>query len=56
MTDRIMALVAFLFLLGFLAVLVIGVPHIDLIVVVLITLLLAGWDFWKHSGKPDTRM
>lgn len=56
MTDRIMALVAFLFLSGFLAVLAIGVPHIDLILVVLITLLLAGWDFWKHSGKPDSRM
>lgn len=56
MTDRIMALVAYLVLLGFLAVLAIGVPHFDLILVVIITLGLAGWDFWKHSGKPDTKL
>lgn len=56
MTDRLMALVAYLFLFGFLAVLAIGVPRVDLIVVILVTLGLAGWDFWKHSGKPDSRM
>lgn len=56
MTDRIMAIVAYLVLLGFLVVLVVGVPHLDLIAVAVITLVLAGWDFWKHSGKPDTKL
>ncbi len=48
MLDRILALVAFGVLAAFLAVLIFKVPRVDLIVVVGITLALAGWDFFSH--------
>lgn len=44
MTNRLMALVAYLMLCAFLAILVFSVGRIDLGVVVLVTLLLAGYD------------
>jgi hypothetical protein len=44
--NRAMALVAFLTLSGFLAVLVGFVTRFDLILIVALTLGLAGWDMW----------
>lgn len=46
MTDTLMKLLAFVIMVGFLAILVIYVPRLDLGIVVLITLALAGWDFF----------
>lgn len=51
MTNRLIALVAFVFLAGFLAILVFKVPRADLIVLVLVTLGLAGWDMLRPVKK-----
>ncbi len=48
MLDRILAFVAFGVLVAFLAILVVKVARVDLIVVVGITLALAGWDFFAR--------
>lgn len=54
MTDRVMALLAFLFLLGFLGILVWFVPRLDLGAVVAATLLLVAYDFYTTlRNKPD---
>ena len=54
MTDRAMALLAFLFLLGFLGILVWYVPRLDLGLVVAATLLLVAYDFYTTlRNKPD---
>lgn len=44
MTDRIMALLAYLILAAFLIILIWHVPRLDLAGVVLVTLIFAGWD------------
>lgn len=46
MLDRVLTLVAFGVLAAFLAILIYKVPRVDLILVVGITLALAGWDFF----------
>jgi hypothetical protein len=46
MTDRLMALLAFLLLAGFLGVLVWKVPQLDLGAFVVITLLFVAYDFF----------
>jgi hypothetical protein len=52
--NRLLALFAFLVFAGFLAILVIGVPHPDLIAIVLLTVGLVAWDMLSSSGKkPD---
>ena len=51
MTDRLMALAAILVLAGFLGILLWNVPHWDLVVVVLITMLLVIWDFASSLGR-----
>ncbi|SDD28052.1 hypothetical protein SAMN05421538_101274 [Paracoccus isoporae] len=57
MTDRILALMAFAVLLLFLGILVWHVPQLDLGLVVLATLLLAGTDVLQlirsHDRKDD---
>ena len=54
MTDRVMAVLAFLFLLGFLGILVWFVPRLDLGLVVAATLLLVAYDFYTTlRNKPD---
>ncbi|HRY27380.1 MAG: hypothetical protein H6852_08360 [Geminicoccaceae bacterium] len=53
MTDRLMALAAFFTLFGFLGILIWNVPHWDLVLVVLITLLLVAWDFIATLGKQQ---
>lgn len=51
MTNRIIALVAFVILAGFLGILIYKVPRVDLIVLVGITLALAGWDMLRPVKK-----
>ena len=54
MTDRVMAVLAYLFLLGFLGILVWFVPRLDLGAVVAATLLLVAYDFYTTlRNKPD---
>lgn len=51
--NRLLALVAFATLAGFLAILAIEVPSPDLVIVVAITGLLVAYDFLSSSGKSD---
>ncbi|WP_157014478.1 hypothetical protein [Mesorhizobium xinjiangense] len=46
--DRIIAILALLVLIAFLGVIVAKVPHADLIIVVLIGIALAAFDFWEQ--------
>lgn len=50
--NRLAALLAFIVFAGFLAILAFKVPSIDLILVIALTLALAGYDFFTSSGKP----
>lgn len=47
--NRLLALVAFAFFVGFLLILGIEVPSPDLLVVIGFTVALAGYDFWRSS-------
>ena len=49
--TRILALFAFLVLAGFLGILAWEVPILDLGVVIVLTVALAGWDLATSSGK-----
>jgi hypothetical protein len=50
MTDMILKLIAYAMLVGFLGILFIWVPRVDLAIVLGTTVLLAGIDFfWKRS-------
>ncbi len=52
--NRILPLFAFLVLVGFLAILVIHVPRLDLGAVIALTVLLAGWDlFTTYRSRPS---
>lgn len=51
MINRLIAFVAFAVLAGFLAILVFKVPRIDLTVLVIVTLALAGWDLLRRVKK-----
>ena len=56
MTDKIMALIAYAVLAVFLVTLLVYVPRLDLGGVVLLTLLLAGWDtlqVMRSHERPD---
>jgi hypothetical protein len=46
MTDRVMVVFAFAVLVGFLGILIWEVPRVDLGGAILVTLALAGWDFF----------
>ena len=48
--NRILALFAFAVFAGFLAILGLEVPSPDLLVVIAISLALAGYDFWRSSA------
>lgn len=48
MTERLMTFLAFLIFLGFLAILVWRVPQLDIGGVVLLTVVLAGYDLFFH--------
>jgi hypothetical protein len=47
LTNRILAFIAFTAFIGFFAVIVWKVPRVDLVVVVLIGVGLAGYDLWR---------
>lgn len=50
--NRILAIFAFLVLVGFLAILMIHVPRLDLGAVIVVTVLLAAWDlFTTHRSR-----
>ena len=58
MTDRILSILAFAVLCGFLGILIWFVPRLDLGIVVLLTLLFVAYDFFIHNrsqngSKPD---
>jgi hypothetical protein len=58
MTDRILSIFAFAVLCGFLGILIWFVPRLDLGIVILLTLLIVGYDFFFHNqrqngSKPD---
>ena len=48
MTDRILTLLALLVLAGFLVILAWALQRVDLWVLVLVTVALAGWDFIRN--------
>lgn len=48
MVDRAMAAVAFILFLGFVSVIPIKVPHLDLIILVLGCVALAGYDTYRQ--------
>ncbi len=48
-----MAILAFVVLVGFLAILVIHVPRIDLICVIVIAVTLAAWDLYTTFRSTD---
>ncbi|WP_176473913.1 hypothetical protein [Actibacterium ureilyticum] len=50
--NRLTALIAFAVFAGFLAILAFSVPSIDLVLVIVLTLGLAAWDFLTSNGKP----
>lgn len=49
--NKLLAIFAFLVLAAFLSVLVVHVPRVDLTAVILLTLLLAGWDLYTTHKK-----
>jgi hypothetical protein len=52
--NRTLAIFAFLVLVGFLAILMIHVPRLDLGGVIVLTVLLAAWDlFTTHRSRPS---
>jgi hypothetical protein len=53
--SRILAAVAFLFYLAFFGVVIRLVPHPDLIIVVSIGVLLAGYDLWTQLRRRLSR-
>ena len=53
MSDRILALFAFLVLCGFLGILLWEVPRLDLTILVAVTVGLAGFDIFFYKGRDD---
>ena len=53
--ERLLSVVAFVFLCGFLAVLVQRVPRLDLGLVCLICVLLCAYDLFLHKANPERR-
>ena len=49
--TRLMALLAFATFAAFLGILVIHVPHPDLVAITCVVIALAGYDAWTSSGK-----
>ncbi|TCM87471.1 hypothetical protein [Rhodovulum steppense] len=52
MIDRLIALFAFAVFLGFVGILAMGVPRLDLGLVIGLTVVLVAWDFIASGGKP----
>ena len=53
MINRSVALFSVIVLAGFLGILAWYVARLDLTVVILLTLALAGWDIWLNAGERD---
>ena len=53
MTDRLLSILAFLVLLGFLAPLALKVGRLDLGAVIVVTVLLVALDFWRDFRRRD---
>ena len=53
MLDRLLAVLGFSVFCGFLAILVWKVPRADLIVLVAITIAMAGYDLFFYHGRDD---
>lgn len=51
MTDRILSLLAFAVLAGFLVILGVNVPHPDLLAIIALTLGFAGYDLFFHDRR-----
>ena len=49
--NRLMAVAALVVLIGFISILLIHVPRLDLAVVIGITVVLAGWDIYTSFGN-----
>ncbi len=49
--NKLMAIFAFLVLVGFLSILLIHVPRVDLSLVIAFTVLLAAWDLYTTHRK-----
>ena len=54
-TDRLLALVALLLFVGFCGVILYFVPRVDLTIVMLLCLALAGYDIWDQLFRPGKR-
>jgi hypothetical protein len=54
MTDRLMQIAAFAVLAGFLGILMLHVPRLDLGSVIVITLGFVAWDFFGPSAPDDS--
>ncbi|MCB1376948.1 MAG: hypothetical protein KDK89_01050 [Alphaproteobacteria bacterium] len=54
MLDRLLAIVALAVLIGFLSIIVIWVPRIDLGAVILITVIMAVYDMAFHAHRPPS--
>ena len=55
MTDRILALLALIGLVAFVIVVPLFVPEIDLIVLAIITVGLAAFDFWRDLFRGNDK-
>mgnify|MGYP005846567685 CR=1 FL=1 len=53
MTDRILAMLALLALVAFVIVVPIFVPEIDLIILAIVTIGLATFDFWRELFRGN---
>lgn len=52
LTERLMSVAAFALFVVFLGVLIVYVPRVDLGVVLLVTILLCGYDLFFHKVPP----
>ena len=51
MLDRLIALISFAILAGFLAIIVVFVPDLDLVIVSILAVGMAGFDFYRSAFK-----
>ena len=54
LTDKLLAIISMAMVIGFLGILVWWVREVDLIIVVLLVIVLAIYDFWKGAGHDKT--
>ena len=55
MSDRLMQILALLVVSGFLGIVLLHVPRLDLAAVIAVTLLAVGYDFFFTSGSRSRR-